>query len=488
MKVIRVLLILSPLLLLSNIAHAADRVRPAVNAGPWYPAEPAALRKALDGYLAQAPKIDLGGPPVAIIVPHAGYRYSGRCAGAVYALLRGRDIHRVIVLAPSHHVSFRGGSIVDADFYDTPLGKIPIDRSACKALLEKPLMQSLPGADRDEHAIEVQLPFLEHVLGDFELIPIVLGDLWAEDPPKIAAALREYVDANTLIVASSDFTHYGRNYDFAPFKGDLRPQIEKLDKGAVDRILKLDAPGFRSYVIDTGATICGRNPISVLLELLTPDSRGQLVQYYLSGDEEKDYTRSVSYAGIAFAVGPGEVSTAGQKTLLDIARKTLRTTLAGQAPPVFDIRDPELKALRGAFVTYKNKGELRGCIGHFDADTPLWKTVQQMAVAAARDDYRFADNPITAKEEPTIRIEISILSPRVPVTDPLRFIPGVHGVYLQRGRMAGTYLPQVATEQGWDRRTFLPDLCRNKIGLAPDAWKDPATQVFIYSAQVFGED
>ncbi len=476
------------LLLLSAVCAAqTERVRPAVVAGSWYSNDPKKLREEIHGYFALAPKVELGGPVIALISPHAGYQFSGRCAAAAYALLRGRDVRRVIVLAPSHYVAFYGGSIADVDFYETPLGKIPLDRKACDAILKSPLVETVARAHQREHSLEMQLPFLQVALERFQLVPIVLGQLRDEDYPKLADMLRDHMDAHTVVVASSDFTHYGRAFDYAPFRDDVPENIEKLDKGAIELALKLDSAGFRQYVAKTGATICGRVPIALLLETLTPDCRGKLVNYYMSGELNNDFSHSVSYASVAFAVGPGEVSAQGQKKLLEITRETLRATLAAKDLPAFDVPEEELQVKRGVFVTYKNKGRLRGCIGRFETTEPLWKVVRHMAVASARHDLRFVDDPVVLREEPNIDIEISILSPMTRIRDPLAFIPGVHGLYVRRGDRAGTYLPQVAEELGADRRTFISHLCRNKIGLPADAWKDPGTEVFIYSAQVFGD-
>ena len=463
------------------------RVRRAVKAGTWYTADAAALRKEIEGYFAGAPKVALDGPPIGLISPHAGYRFSGRCAGSGYALLRGRDIRRVIVLAPTHQVAFRGGSIAAVDFYETPLGKIPLDRKACDAILKSPLVGTVPSAHEREHSLELQLPFLQVALRRFRLVPIIFGRLEEGDYASLAAVIREHLDAHTLIVASSDFTHYGRAFRYTPFVTNVRAGIDRLDKGALEHVLKVDAAGFRRYVARTRATICGRVPIALMLQMLTPDCRGKLVDYYMSGDLEKDYTHSVSYASAALTIGPGQVSAAGRQKLLDIARKTLRAVLKNGPPPKFNVTDKELQVQRGVFVTYKNKGKLRGCIGRFEAQTPLWQVVQAMAVASARHDTRFARNPITSTEEPNISVQISILSPMTRIRDPLDFIVGVHGLYIRRGARRGTYLPQVATEQGWDKRTFITHLCRYKIGIAPNAWQDPNTEVYIYSAQVFGD-
>ena len=490
MKTISALLLV--ILFCCECGAGEPRVRPSCLAGSWYTAAPSALREEIEGYLRDAKKIELGGPPVALISPHAGYRFSGKCAASAYATLQGRDIRRVIILAPSHRTAFYGASIADVDFYETPLGRVPVDRAACDEILKSPLVEVVKDADPQEHSLEIQLPFLQVVLGEFKIIPVVLGNIEGDDFTKLADTLGQYLDSHTIVIASSDFTHYGANYNYTPFKTNIRANIEKLDKGAIDRILKRDRIDFTDYCNDLQATICGRAPIGVMLEMLTPDSRGQLADYYMSGDRERDYSMSVSYAAIVFAVGPGELSAGARGKLLDIARQTLRATLEGKDAPEFKIEDAELAAQRGVFVTYKNSGRLRGCIGCFESSEPLWKTVSRMAVASARDDLRFADNPILKKEEPAIDIEISILSPMVPIKDskmnrPLKFIPGVHGLYVKSRGRAGTYLPQVAEELDVDKTGFISHLCRYKIGLPADAWQKEGTEVSIYSAEVFGD-
>ncbi|MFW6108093.1 MAG: AmmeMemoRadiSam system protein B [bacterium] len=480
-----------PILLLAAVTACEGRqarpktVRPPAKAGTWYTGDARALRREIEGYFEKAPDVKLGGTPRAVIAPHAGYRFSGKCAGAAYALVRDKDIRRVIALGPSHHLGFRGASVPAVDAYRTPLGVIPLDREARDDILKSELVRNIPAAHKDEHSVELQLPFLQLALEDFELVPVVIGRLTDDDYAGLAARLRRHVDEHTLIVASSDFTHYGRMFRFTPFKEDIRKNIEKLDKGAIKHILAVEPDAFRKYVRKTGATICGRAPIAVMLHMLPPDADGKLVRYYMSGDLENRYTHSVSYAAIAFTGGQA-VSRAGQRRLLEIARATLRARLAGREPPDPEIRSPELLARRGAFVTYKNGGRLRGCIGRFIAKQAVWKVVRQMAVAAARDP-RFARDPITLREEPKLDVEISVLSPLERIKDPLDFEVGVHGLYIVRGRRRGTYLPQVATEQGWGKKAFISHLCRQKVGIAADAWKQPKTQIFRYSAQVFGE-
>ena len=286
---------------------AEERTREPVVAGQFYPSRRIELKEAVEHYLSEgAKKAKVEEAPIALIAPHAGYQFSGRCAGVAYATVKGRSYRRVIILAVNHsRYPVRGAAIVDVDAYRTPLGKVPVDRAACDQLLKAKLFGTHPAADRSEHSLEVHLPFLQEAIGSFELVPITVGHVTGEDAAAIAAELRKVVDDGTLVVASSDFTHYGEQYGYAPFHVNIRQNLEKLDTGAVELILKRDAAGFSRYLDRTGATICGRNPITVLLNLLPDKATGQLLNYYTSGALAGDYSLSVGYAASAFTA-PGK--------------------------------------------------------------------------------------------------------------------------------------------------------------------------------------
>ncbi|MBM4079923.1 MAG: AmmeMemoRadiSam system protein A [Planctomycetes bacterium] len=176
-----------------------------------------------------------------------------------------------------------------------------------------------------------------------------------------------------------------------------------------------------------------------------------------------------------------------RKELLRIARETAEAAVRGKAMPKFQVRNAELLVKQGAFVTIKNRGELRGCIGRFTSDKPLAQTVADMAVASATEDSRFFYNRVTASELAELDIEISVLSPMQRVDDPLKLELGKHGIYIRRGSRTGCFLPQVATETGWSKEEFLSRCCGGKAGLPPDAWRDPGTEVYLFTAEVFGE-
>ncbi len=497
-------LLLASLLAVASSGGAAERVRDPAVAGRFYPREAKELRANVDEYLAQgAAKGATEGRPIALIAPHAGYPYSGRCAGRAYAAVKGRTYQRVVVLAVNHRGrAFRGASILDVDAYKTPLGTIPLDRRACDLLLKHRLFDTHASAHRREHSLEVQLPFLQRAIGSFRLVPIIVGYLKESDYVPLAAAIRQVVDDQTLVVASTDFTHYGRKFRFAPFREKVRENIEKLDKGAVDFILKLDGKGFRTYCRRTGATICGRYPVGVLVHMLPAEADGKLVEYYCSGDVDRDYSHSVSYASIVFTAPgrwrqaprvppkpeakktePGEISEAGQRRLLELARKTLTSVASARGVPEFKEDGSELQGKQGVFVTLNKYGRLRGCIGNFKPTTPLYQTVVRQTHLSALRDRRF--KPVLPEEVEDIEIDISVLSHSKPIKDPLDWEFGKHGITVRRGIRQATYLPQVA-EHFADKEAMLSACCR-KAGLPPDSWRQEGTTVEIYRAEVFGE-
>ncbi|HOX05065.1 MAG TPA: AmmeMemoRadiSam system protein A [Planctomycetota bacterium] len=181
------------------------------------------------------------------------------------------------------------------------------------------------------------------------------------------------------------------------------------------------------------------------------------------------------------------LSAEARRELLAIARAALAAAVRGEPAPPVAGRSPELAAPCGCFVTYKNGGRLRGCIGCFTSDRPLAETVAEYARISATQDWRFAGDPITPAELDDIDVEISVLSPLVPIGNPLDLELGVHGIYIRRGGRSGCFLPQVATEHGMSKEQFLSECCAGKAGLAPDAWRDPKTSVSVFTAEIVEE-
>jgi hypothetical protein len=272
-------------------------------AGNWYAGEESSLRRQVDDLLRSA-GTGPSPPILGLIVPHAGYVYSGRAAAAGYGRLQPDPYRRAVILAPSHLAAFRGVALLDVESFVTPLGTVRVDRHGLETLLRTPLYHYNPEPFDGEHALEIQLPFLQRVLPNVQVVPALVGNLSADDLPLTAAGLQQLIDGRTLFIVSSDFTHYGRRFHYLPFPADgaeaVRAGLRNLDMGAIERVCAGDAAAFGQYVAETGATICGHVPIELFLTMHAQHTRGELLTYYTSFDVTGDYEHCVSYASIAF--------------------------------------------------------------------------------------------------------------------------------------------------------------------------------------------
>lgn len=479
-----------------TLTAAAPKVREPAVAGLFYPADPAALARMIDGYLAAA-KTESPGELKALICPHAGYVYSGPVAASGFRLLQGTDFATVILLASSHYAALDGASVSDADVFRTPLGDVPISPKARRlaqlrpfALAPRCLVQR-PGwaaqssrqppaaghdtADTWEHADEVEVPFLQRTLNDFQLLPVVCGDV---DPAQAARALTQVLDDRTLIVVSSDLSHYQSD-----------AEARTLDRRCTDAICALDVDKMSAQ------EACGRTPILTLLHIAKQQGwQARLLDYRNSGDTAGDKARVVGYAAIAFyapAAATETFTNEERRFLLDVARQSVREAAATgrQRPVSADGLAAKLTATRGCFVTLTQGGRLRGCIGHIQPMMPLYQAIIDNARNAAIRDPRFL--PVSAREVAELEIEISVLTVPQPLAfnspeDLLRQLrPQKDGVVLNiRGRVA-TYLPQV-WEQLPDKVEFL-DTLAEKAGCASGDWRKPGVTVSIYQVESFTE-
>ncbi|MGR3301417.1 MAG: AmmeMemoRadiSam system protein B [Candidatus Scalindua sp.] len=486
--------------LVEDLPGEGQNIREPVVAGRFYPGTEAELSKKVNNYLDRAFIESLPGKPIAIISPHAGYQYSGAVAAYAYKAIKDYKYKRVIVLAPSHYSRYRGASILDVEAYKTPLGLVKLDQGICNNLINNPpFIGTFKQAHKREHSLETQLPFLQTVLGnDFELIPILISRLNNEEFDFIADKLRPLIDDDTLIVVSSDFTHYGYGYDYVPFKKDVEAKLKRLDYGAFERILALDFDGFIRYKRATGITACGFMPVALLLKILPKDVRGKILKYDTSGSILGDFNSSVSYVSIVFTRDNEPPDITGDNnglnnderlTLLKVARDTLESYVREGKRPDLNSGEytlsPIMKEKRGVFVTLNKNGNLRGCIGHIQPREQLIKAVMDNAINSSMNDSRF--RPVDAGELEEIEIDISVLSPIKKISGADKFIPGEHGIIIRLGGMRAVFLPQVATEQGWDREETLSHLC-NKAGLPSYAWKDESMEFFVFTAEVFHEE
>jgi len=278
----------------------SENLRTSTIAGSWYPGDRHKLSALVEGLLRQANVPKLQGRIFGLIAPHAGIQFSGEAAACAYGVLRGSGVKRVILIGPSHYHGFRGLAVSGVTAYETPLGRIPVDRAGADALTKHLLFQGPRAAELPEHSLEMHLPFLQTVAPACELLPIVAGHLTPDQCEDAAREISALLDTRTIVAASSDFTHYGRRFGYMPFYKNVRDNLRTLDTGAIDHILAKDCSAFLNYVAETGATICGATPIALLLNMLPPSCRGSLLSYYTSGDILGDYTDTVSYASIVF--------------------------------------------------------------------------------------------------------------------------------------------------------------------------------------------
>jgi hypothetical protein len=480
-------------------ARAAEgpKVRQPAVAGGFYPADPKELTKMLDEFLARASAPEIREPILAVISPHAGYIYSGPVAAHSYAVLRGKKFERVVVIAPSHFEAFSFASVYDGDAYATPLGTIPVDKDfAAKLAALNPMIklseQGHTPRGQGEHALEVELPFLQRALGTFKLVPIVMGDQNYEIERALGVALAKLLQgrtpgspSDTLIVASSDLSHYHPYDDAVSLDHKVLKAIEDWDYFSLSQ-------NFERNVWEA----CGGGPIvaAMMAAERLGATRALILKYANSGDTTGDRSRVVGYGAVALIAEKREPSKKGPEfslsqrekdELLKIAKQSVETAVRERKfyqPASTGLE--HLAEAHGAFVTLKERGELRGCIGYVTPVKSLAETVRDVAAFAALEDRRFT--PVTAAELGQLQYEVSVLSPLRRVTDVKQIHVGLHGLVMRKGTNEGLLLPQVPTEQGWDRKTFLEQTCV-KAGLPPNAWKDEETDIFMFSALVFGE-
>jgi AmmeMemoRadiSam system protein B/AmmeMemoRadiSam system protein A len=478
----------------------AEVVRPSALAGSWYEGDPERLGASVDGFLASAGTASAG-YPIALIAPHAGHRYSGKVAGMAYAVLKGRTYGRVFLIGPSHRVPFSGVALTEETHFGTPLGKVPIDTETVRALLRERHFVNRPDAHAQEHSLEIHLPFLQRVLPSFRLVPMLVSGMSAQELSEAAEVLRRTIRPGDLLVASSDFTHYGPRFDYFGPPGEPIPAdkaAERLDdllRQAWQQIETRDGERFLDHVGKTGDTICGALPIALLLACLPGDSAARRLGTDTSGAITGDHTDSVSYLAAEFTGlwpytsvdGAGALGGAEKKDLLKLARHTVETVVRGGRRPSAEdagiTAGTRLLQDSGVFVTLKKDGDLRGCIGNIAPVKPLVDGVIDNAINAALNDRRF--QPVQPDELGTIEVEISVLTPPLRADGYGDIILGRHGVILEKGGNAAVFLPQVAPEQGWTVEEMLRHLSM-KAGLAPDAWQHGAT-FELFEAIVFHE-
>lgn len=486
--------------LFSGSCHSQDPVDAPVNrkayaAGKFYAGSRSGLQADLELLFEKAigRKYD---DVRAIIVPHAGYPYSGIVAASGYSQVDpDRQFDHVFVIASSHTAYYRGASIYDRGNYETPLGEVTVDRElAGKLIRDHDVFSYQAKAHLTEHSLEVQLPFLQyHLKKPFSIIPIVIGSQEAGVSAEIAEALKPYFNERNLFVISTDFSHYPEYEDAKDVDGRT---AEAVTSNSKETFLKVLRENESEGIPNLATAMCGWTSVLTLLNLTEGDPGMQYhkVQYMNSGDANyyPDKNRVVGYYALA-VTGPLQEKTGmsfrltqkDRNDLLGIARLTMEEYVAyGRTPELNTSNFSDLiKTPCGAFVTLNKDGQLRGCIGRFEAVEPLYEVVQQMAIAASTRDHRFPK--VKTEEFDDIEIEISVLTPMKKIASIDEIVPGKHGIYIRKGSSSGTFLPQVATETGWTVEEFLGHCARDKAGIGWDGWRE--ADIYVYEALVFHE-
>lgn len=490
----RLVLIIFASCFLLIASNCLAKIKEPVVSGLFYPNNPKILSFQIDSYLERAEIPKIQGDIIALISPHAGYEYSGSIAAYGYKSLIGRTYKTIIILGPSHFAYLKGASVYEKGYFRTPLGDVEIDSELTKKIISKEKnIEFLPHAYFKEHSIEVQIPFLQRVLSDFKIVPILM---MGEAEYSVCQALAEKIfeaikDRNDiLIIASTDLAHL---YDYE--------ETKRVDQNTISLIERLQPQELFEATLKDQAQLCGAGPVitAMLLAKKLGSDGVEVLKYANSGDITGRKGKGVYCVGYLSAViyksppfteeqikkGEEMLNPEQKKRLLQIARETIEAYVREKRVPDFIETDPELLKEKGAFVTIHKFGELRGCIGNIYGNQPLYLTIRDMAIASATEDPRFL--PLSKDELKDIEIEISVLSEpkRIASIDEIKL--GVHGVIVRRGFNSGVFLPQVATETGWSKEEFLSHLCAGKAGLSPSAWKDKSTEIYTFTAEVFSE-
>ena len=465
-------------------------------AGTWYPGSKAQLENELRKYLDGAGPKTIDGRIFAIISPHAGYSFSGPVAAHGFKAAEKQNIKSVIIIGFSHRRHFDGISVYDRGSFKTPLGTIGVDSQLAQEIIKSDKRISfIPALFEEENSVEMQVPFIQTALKDAKIVPVAFGAQDFKDAEILAAALEKALKKRDdyLIIASTDMSHY-HPYD----------EANVIDGRALSLLEDMKAKEIYDEAVMGTIEFCGVMPVTTVL--LAAQKLGfdgmEILKYANSGDTFGDKRQVVGYVSAAIyktvdrrpkTVDQKQIDTKDssilnehqKKRLLEIARESITNYVKEGKRKNFKEDDPGLNEPMGAFVTLHEGGELRGCIGNLIGQGALYQTVADMAIEAATGDPRFTR--LIPSELSKIDIEISVLSPMKKVSSYTQVkIPG-HGVLVRRGFRSGVYLPQVATETGWNREEFLTSLCGHKAGLSPDAWKDPETEIFVFTAEVFGE-
>lgn len=476
----------------SNNQPKIDR-QPVV-AGSFYPSDKKELQKMLEDFFNNAPNA-IEQQPLAVIAPHAGYIFSGNVAAASFKQLdRNKKFKHVFVIGSSHTTYFEGASVYYQGDFLTPLGKVAVDTLAGWLDKKYNVINNDLKPHEKEHSLEVQLPFLQYWLKNpFTIIPIIIGGESQSTCINLADALSPFFTDENLFVISTDFSHYPK-YDDASISDNT--MADAILSNSSQKFVKLKIVDESKATPNLVTAMCGWTSMLTLLDITEKltDIAYKKILYKNSGDSPQygDKDRVVGYYSICAIKKDKKVyktqfnlTEVDKVKLLKIARSTISVYLVSKNSPDIDEKtiSSNLLVPAGAFVTLKESGSLRGCIGCFNPDEPLYKVVQSMAIAAATEDYRFSK--VQTEEVSKLEIEISVLTPLKKINSIKEIELGKHGIYIKKGGRSGTFLPQVATGTGWNLEEFLGHCAQDKAFIGWDGWKD--ADINTYEAIIFEE-
>lgn len=459
--------------------------KPYVVADSFYPTDKKELRTQVRSFLNEA-RLFKTKKVRAVIVPHAGYIYSGSTSTLAYKNL-GKHYKNIFIIGSSHYESFNGASIYNIDNYSTPLGIIESNKKIISDLLNHSEFFSFQkNAHIKEHTVEVQLPFLQTIYDkNLKIIPILLGTHQTKTIRAIADILQPYFIDENLFIISSDLSHY-----------PVYEDAIRVDKHTINSILQNNPNSFIDTLISNEnnpqkgvqTLACGWSSILTLLYLTqTPTYHYELLGYKNSGDSRNgNKNRVVGYGAIRVYEEGFSLNNEEKKELLEIAKLALYEITLNHKTIQIDetLPAPKLKQKVGAFVTLHKNNRLRGCIGQFEPNEPLYKVVANMAIAAAQNDSRFPK--VQKNELHNIEIEISVLTPRTPIYSIDELTLGVDGIYIQKGLKNGTFLPQVATDMHWNKEQFVGYCAQQKAKIGFYGYKN--ANLFKYQTIIFDKN
>ena len=426
-------------------------IRKAAFAGSWYPGNPSELSETINKYLDKVEYLNLN--VKALIVPHAGYMFSGQTAAHAFRQIN-KSTRKVIILGTAHRYPLKGACVIDYSYYNSPLGMVKVSEDI-KEFIKEQNVSSIHEADNEEHSIEIEIPFLQKVLDNFEILPVIVGKT---DHKQFSELLEKYSQKDSVIVASVDLSHFNK-YNYAV----------KIDNHSINCILNLDSEGIRKAEIDSPYAV------AALAELAKRKNwKVKLLDYKNSGDIVSDRSSVVGYSAIVFYEdNPAEYfSEDEQSSMISIAKNAAEMFVKTGKRYSEQNYSSKFKKRLACFVTVKTDDELRGCIGTIEPVDTLYNSLIDNAISAVSRDPRFS--PVTVKELSGLNYEVSVLSPSqlFEPSSSEELIKGIKGkgLIIKKDFRSAVYLPQV-WEHFSDEKDFLRSLCR-KAGLFFDEWKN----------------